>query len=591
MTPIPPGGKNKDKFTPELRILVASLLSMVVFLAWTKFFGPKMPANPQRPNTPAQTAPQTPGPTPPASETPTPASPSRAPSTVEAAAPNVSAIADTQERTVVVENALYRVEFSNRGAVVKSWQLKKYKDDAKPQRTLDLVHPASAAQTGGWPLSMVIDDPQLEKAANTGLYKISSDSAALSAPADLTFTWSDGRMEVTKKFHFDHSYVVNVETTTTYNSAHLLAGIAWRGGFGDETVTDPSPETTINTFYSENGKLYSFLVKKLDGPEKWGNTWQGGKSYTGIEDRYFAAVFLPPSDALSLPLETRYWKVWDTKKEPDGKEKSEAIPEVATATTSHPMALRVYVGPKDYDALKSMRPPLNSLVQFGWLEFVADPLFHALKWINKYVPNWGWAIVVLTLVINMVLFPLRISSYRTTLKMQRVGPEVKQIQEKYKKYKMNDPRKAEMNKEVMAIYQREGINPVGGCVPMLLQMPIWFGLNSALRGAIELRHASWLWVHDLAAKDPYYVLPVTVGLSMYLVSKMTPMTTTDPQQAQMMKFLPISMAAMFVFFPFSSGLALYILTSSLVGILQQWYLNRTHPLPAAPAKPVTRSKK
>jgi YidC/Oxa1 family membrane protein insertase len=189
----------------------------------------------------------------------------------------------------------------------------------------------------------------------------------------------------------------------------------------------------------------------------------------------------------------------------------------------------------------------------------------------------------------MVLFPLRISSYRTTLKMQRVGPEVKAIQEKYKKYKLNDPRKADMNKEVMAIYQREGINPIGGCVPMLLQMPIWFGLNSALRGAIELRHASWLWVHDLAAKDPYYILPVAVGISMYLVSKMTPMTTTDPQQAQMMKFLPISMSAMFVFFPFSSGLALYILTSSLVGILQQWYLNRTHPLPA-PAKP-TRAKK
>ena len=254
------------------------------------------------------------------------------------------------------------------------------------------------------------------------------------------------------------------------------------------------------------------------------------------------------------------------------------------------MNLRVFVGPKDYDQLKAMRPPLNSLVQFGWFEFISDPLFHALKWIHKYVPNWGWAIVVLTLVINMVLFPLRISSYRTTLKMQRVGPEVKAIQEKYKKYKLNDPRKADMNKEVMAIYQREGINPIGGCIPMLLQMPIWFGLNSALRGAIELRHAGWLWVHDLAAKDPYYILPVTVGISMYLVSKMTPMTTTDPQQAQMMKFLPISMSAMFVFFPFSSGLALYILTSSLVGILQQWYLNRTHPLPAAPAKPM-RAKK
>jgi YidC/Oxa1 family membrane protein insertase len=590
MTPLPSGGKNKDKFTPELRILVASLLSMVVFLAWTKYFGPKPPANVPQPNNPAQTAPAIPGNAPSARAPATPTTPGKAPSAVSAApATTTAAIGDSQERTIVVENGLYRVVFSNRGAVVKSWQLKKYKDDAKPPRTLDLVHPESSELTGGWPMSMVLDDPQLEKAANTGLYKISGDSTSLSAPAEVTFSWSDGHLEVTKKFRFDHSYVVNVETSAKYNGSPILAGLAWRGGFGDVTVTDPSPATTINTFYSENGKLSTFLVKKLDGPEKWGNVWQGGKTFTGIEDRYFTAVFLPPTDALSTPLMTRYWKVWDTVKGSDGKEQSEAIPEIATATSAHPMALRVFVGPKDYDDLKAMRPPLNSLVQFGWFEFVADPLFHGLKWLYKYVPNWGWAIVVLTLVINMVLFPLRISSYRTTLKMQRVGPEVKAIQEKYKKYKLNDPRKAEMNKEVMAIYQREGINPIGGCVPMLLQMPIWFGLNSALRGAIELRHASWLWVHDLAAKDPYYILPVTVGISMYLVSKMTPMTTTDPQQAQMMKFLPISMSAMFVFFPFSSGLALYILTSSLVGILQQWYLNRTHPLPA-PAKP-TRAKK
>ncbi len=592
MTPLPSGGKNKDKFTPELRILVASLLSMVVFLGWTKYFGPKPPVNVPQPNLPAQTAPATAGSAAPGANTPAGSkAPGQTPAAVSAAtATTTPAIADSQERTIVVENALYRVEFSNRGAVVKSWQLKKYRDDAKPPRTLDLVHPESSEMTGGWPLSMVFDDPQLEKAANSGLYKISADSASLDAPADVTFTWSDGHLEISKKFHFDHSYVVNVETTATNNGTPVLAGLAWRGGFGDVTVTDPSPATTINTFYSENGKLQTFLVKKLDGPEKWGNIWQGGKTFTGIEDRYFAAVFLPPSDALSTPLMTRYWKVWDTVKGADGKEVSEAIPEVATTTSARTTQLRVFVGPKDYDQLKAMRPPLNALVQFGWFEFVSDPLFHALKWIYKYVPNWGWAIVVLTLVINMVLFPLRISSYRTTLKMQRVGPEVKAIQEKYKKYKLNDPRKADMNKEVMAIYQREGINPIGGCVPMLLQMPIWFGLNSALRGAIELRHASWLWVHDLAAKDPYYILPVTVGISMYLVSKMTPMTTTDPQQAQMMKFLPISMSAMFVFFPFSSGLALYILTSSLVGILQQWYLNRTHPLPAAPAKP-TRVKK
>ncbi len=583
MNQLPPLGKSKDKFTPELRILVASLLSMAVILLWAKFFGPKPPVNPPQANQPAQVSTATPSNAAPAN-TPSPVA---APAKISAATtPAVPPTADSQERTIVVENSLYRVEFSNRGAVVKSWQLKNYKDDSKPQKTLDLVHPQAATETGGWPFALVFDDPQLGTLANSGLYKVSSDASSLEAPADLTFTWSDGHLQVTKKFHFDHSYAVNVETTVTNNGNHVMAGLGWLGGFGDLTVTNPIPVETVFVFYSEGGKLESIAHKKLEGPEKWGNVWQGGKEFTGIEDRYFTAAFLP-SLTEPTPLQTRYWKVFHNIKV-DGKDQSEPVPEIATATSAQSMALRVYVGPKDYDDLKAMRPPLHSLVQFGYLEFIADPLFHGLKWLHKYVPNWGWAIVVLTLVINMVLFPLRISSYKTTLKMQRVAPEIKQIQERYKKYKMNDPRKAEMNKEVMAIYSREGINPIGGCFQMFLQMPIWFGLNRALSYAIELRHTKWLWITDLASKDPYYVLPVLVGITMYLVSKMTPMTTTDPQQAQMMKIMPLTFSVMFVVFPFSSGLALYILTSSLVGILQQWYLNRSHPLPA-PAKP-TRAK-
>ena len=589
---LPPLGPNKDKFTPELRILVASLLSMVVILLWAKFFAPKPPVRPQDQNPAAVSAPAAPGTTA-NSVTSTNANPAAGSGATLSAATGPAAtpaIGDAQERPIVVEDPLYRIEFSNRGAVVKSWQLRKYKDDAKPQGTLDLVHPRTAELTGGWPFSLVLNDPQMEKAANEGLYKVSVNSASLTAPADVTFTWSDGHLEVSKKFHFEHSYVVNVATTARYNGTPVLVGLAWRGGFGDVTVTDPAPAATINTFYSESGSLSTFLEKKLDSPDKLGNVWFGGKSFTGIADRYFTAVFLPPSDALSTPLETRYWKLWATTNGPDGKPKAEAVPEVATATSAEPMAMRVYVGPKDYDDLKALHPPLNSLVQFGWLEFIANPIFHGLKWLHNYIPNWGWAIIVLTILINMLLFPLRISSYKTTMKMQRVAPEIKQIQEKYKKYKMNDPRKAEMNKEVMAVYSREGINPVGGCIPMFLQFPIWFGLNRALSYAIELRHEPWLWVRDLASKDPYFILPVAVGVSMYLVSKMTPMTATDPQQAQMLKFMPIMMSVMFVFFPFASGLALYILTSSLIGILQQWYLNRTHPLPAPAAKPA-RAKK
>jgi YidC/Oxa1 family membrane protein insertase len=579
----------KDKFTPELRILAASLLSFGVIILWVKFFGPKPPLQPPPANRPAVTAPATPGAAispaasaPQASVTPAPKAP--------AIAANIPAKSASQERTIVVENSLYRVEISNRGGVVKSWQLKHYKDDAKPQRVLDVVHPDASQQTGGWPFSVVLDDEQLQNAANSGLYQLSSPATELQAPADLELTWSDGRLEVTKHFKFDHTYVVRAETSVKLNGKPITAGLGWLGGFGDLTVTNPAPVETVETYYSEGGKVSTFLHKKLDGLDKWGpGIWQGGKDFVGIEDRYFTAAFLPANGAAPGTLETRYWKASRTVKAADGQDALEPVPQVAAATSAQPLALRVFVGPKDYDDLKKMNPPLHALINFGWLEFIAEPLFHGLKWLHNYIPNWGWAIVVLTLVINMLLFPLRISSYKTTLKMQRVAPEIKAIQEKYKKYSMRDPRKAEMNKEVMAIYSREGINPVGGCFQMFLQMPVWFGLNTALRYAIEMRHATWLWVVDLSAKDPFYILPVLMGLSMYLVSKMTPMTSTDPQQQMMMKIMPITMAGIFMISPISSGLAVYILTSSVVGIGQQWYLNHKHPVPA-PAKPA-RGKK
>jgi YidC/Oxa1 family membrane protein insertase len=553
-----------DKLTPEMRILVASLLSMAVILLYVRFFGPKPQVNSSQSN-----------------QSTRPASARVVTGPLSGLTPGTLIsvpIGDSQERSIVVQSALYQVELSNRGAVVRSWQLKKYKDYSKPGKTLDLVHPRSSEQTNGWPFSLVIDDPHLAEAANSGLYKVSSDSSSLRPPVDLTFTWSDGHLEITKKFHFDESYTLNVETTSVYNGERLQTGLAWRGGFGDATMANPTPET-VNTYYSENGKLTTYALKKLETPEKWGNSWQGGNAFVGIEDRYFTAAFLPSLGTPS-PLETRYWKVFDTT-QVGGKDYSVAVPEVAAATTSQPMAMRVYVGPKDYDDLKTMRPPLNPLVQFGWMEFVANPLFHGLKWLHKYIPNWGWAIVALTLAINMMLFPLRVSGYEKTLKMQRVAPEIKAIQERYKKHKSRDHKNAEMNKEVMAVYSREGINPLSGCIPQLLQTPIWFGLYRALQGTTELRQAPWFgWITDLSARDPYYVLPALMGLSMYLNSKITPVMTTDPQQAKMMKIMPIGMAVVFMVVPYPSGLAVYILTGGLVGVLQQWYLNRSYPTPA-----------
>jgi YidC/Oxa1 family membrane protein insertase len=589
--------QQKGVQSPEMRILGASLLSMLVILLWIKFFAPKPPVVPPQPK-PVISAPQTPSTVSPATPgvTSSTTSSGKNSSAAKPVSALVTAISDSQENSTIIQSDLYRVEISNRGAVVKSWQLSKYMDDNKPQRVLDVVHPEAAQQIGGWPFSLVLDNAELEKTANNGLFKLVSGNAGnanpISAPADVQFSWSDGHLEIIKHYHFDNSYVVRVDVTAKLDGKPIQSGLAWLGGFGDLTVTNPAPVETVNTFYSENGKISIFPYKKLEGLDHWGpGVWQGGKDFAGIEDRYFTAAFLPPNGAAPGMLQSRYWKDFHPA-QINGQPGAEPVPEVATASGPQALALRVYVGPKDYDELKHMNPPLHGLVNFGWMEFIADPIFHMLKWLHKYIPNWGWAIVVLTLVINMALFPLRISSYKTTMKMQRVGPEIKAIQERYKKYKLNDPRKAEMNKEVMAVYSREGINPAGGCFQMFLQMPIWFGLNNALRFAIEMRHARWFgWITDLSARDPYYVLPVMMGLSMYLVSKMTPMTSTDPQQQMMMKIMPVTMAGIFMISPISSGLAVYILTSSIVGIGQQWYLNRHHPVIAAPVTKPVRGKK
>src|SRR5713101_5147290 len=304
--------KGKDKFTPELRILVASLLSMGVILLWAKYFGPKPPVPSPQANRPAQTAPATPGPA-----TSPGRNASQVPATsaaMAASAPaSVPAVSDSQERTLVIENDVYRVELSNHGAVAKSWQLKKYKDDAKPPRVLDVVHTDASQQTGGWPFSVVLDDEQLQNAANSGLYRLSSPAAALQAPAEVELAWSDGHLEVTKHFRFDHTYVVRVETFVKLNGNPITAGIGWLGGFGDLTVTNPAPVETVSTYYSAGGKITDFPHKKLDGLDKWGpGLWQGGKDFAGIEDRYFTAAFLPANGAAPGTLETRYWKSWRT---------------------------------------------------------------------------------------------------------------------------------------------------------------------------------------------------------------------------------------------------------------------------------------
>jgi len=479
--------------------------------------------------------------------------------------------AATGEQTLIVESGVYRVTLSNQGASVRSWQLSKEKDDVG--KTLDLVHAGAAEQTGRWPLMLAVDDPQQEKTLNGALYEMTPASGTVQAPADVEFSWSDGHLAVTKRLKFDTNFVVSVETSVTLDGKPVQHFVSWRGGFGDATAF-AAPDQ-VKVVYSRGGSLSDIAAKKAgddknpDHPMSVAGTWD----FAGIVDHYFAAVFLPDGGS-GVSLE--HWK-YDRQVQVDGKTDTEPVAEVAAgAPGAFPQKMRLFVGPKDLDVLGRVKPPLTDLVSFGSFGIIARPLFDFLKWIHRYVPNFGWAIVLMTIAINMLFFPLKYRSFQQMLKMQSVMPEVKQIQDRYKKYSMRDPRKQEMNKEVMAVYQREGVNPIGSCLPMLVQMPIWFGLYRMLDVAFELRQAPWMfWVHDLSAKDPYYVIPLLMCVTTYFMQKLTPSTTVDPTQQRMQNLMPLFMG--FLFMRLASGLVLYILTSNVVGTAQQWFLYKVMP--------------
>lgn len=572
------------ELSTERRTLLAVVLSMIVMAGWTLYLQKKSPPKPPATEQPAPsaTAPS-PQPVPPATQTPA----HRATIRAKPAPGSVLVRAATVEENFAVESALYRVEFSNRGATVRSWQLKKYQDDSKPPKVLDLVHADVAAQTGDWPLAIALADPQqaeLEKRINGALFEVKagrqSGASLIPGPAELVFEWSDGELQVQKRLKFELDYVVEIESSVVRGGQPLAHAIAWRGGFGDTTVRQADQQ--VRVFFHAAGKIEAIDAKGVGVKDHQDQRQQqaGTFEYAGIEDHYFAAAFLPAGDGSGISL--WHWK-FDRDATRNGATAKIPVAEVAVGSASAgPVELRLFVGPKVFDELRELRPPLTDLVQFGSLKVIAEPLFRLLQWIHKYAPNYGWAIVLMTFLINMALFPLKVISFRSMRKMQEVAPEMKQIQEKYKKYGARDPRKQAMQQEIMELYKRRGIDPtggcVGGCLPMLLQMPIWFALYRMLGVAIELRHAAWLgWIRDLSQPDPYYILPIVMAATMVLMQKLTPTPpTTDPAQAKMMKLMPLMFGGMFVIFPVSSGLVLYILTSNVVGIGQQWFLNKMH---------------
>jgi YidC/Oxa1 family membrane protein insertase len=507
-----------------------------------------------------------------------PSAQSAAQSTTQAAAVAMPASGVSKqaaaEAETVIENDLYRITFSNRGAQVKSWILKKYLDDhGKP---LELV--SGAAEKYGYPLSLWTYDEALRNKINSALY-VASGSGNLTAPAQVSFEYADQDLTVRKRFSFDQTYLVHVETSVQQKGVVMAAFPAWPAGFGDQQ--SPASYAASRIEHQFNDKTERLEIKKISG----GATLPGPFDWAGVVDQYFAAVFVPddPQNAAAVTLRNAIDvpKDWRNPR-PQETIKTDVLG-VGVANLRGPSVQRLYVGPKSLSVLESVAVPtvntapqdLRALVNFGFFQVLARPLFLWLKWTyEKVIHNWGWAIALQTLIINLALLPLRISSMKSALKMQKVAPQIKAIQEKYKKYSMRDPRKQDMNQEVSALYKAEGVNPVGGCLPMLIQMPFLFAYYSMLGAAIELRQASWLWIPDLSSRDPYFVLPIALVVSMIVTQKMMPQPGMDPAQQKMMSLMmPLMMG--FLFYNLAAGLTLYYSLGNLIAIAQQAVMNRT----------------
>jgi YidC/Oxa1 family membrane protein insertase len=471
-----------------------------------------------------------------------------------------TALAAAKQESLAIDTDLYHVSFSNQGAVVTSWTLKKFNDaNGKP---LELINPTAVAKTG-YPFAFTFRDKKPSVDLNQALFVAKPNPDGHS----IAFEFSDGTVFARKVFEFQKaSYLSTVSSEVTQNGAPILALMQWRGGFGDlAALNAPAQQSELRYDNAESKMIRDGAKVAKEGPF---NT-DGAFSFAGLEDQYFAAVFLPNGTGL---VQTTTFS--DTVASPFEKEEQAYVG--LSVGGQGRSSYSLFVGPKDIDTLRAVNPKLEQIVDFGTFGIIAKPLFLVLRFVNdKYVHNYGWSIILVTIVINLLLFPLKLQNMKSMKKMQSLQPQINVINEKYKNIPMRDPRQAQKNEETMALYKANGANPLGGCLPLLIQMPFLFAFYKVLAVSMEMRSASWFWVHDLSQPETFAIriLPILMIITGFIMQKMTPTAGGDPAQQKMMAFMPLMMG--FFFWKASSGLVLYWLTGNVVGIAQQWFFNKT----------------
>ena len=547
----------------ERRVLLAIFLAFLVLYVWQALFVKPVPKPGTAGNAPAATGSPVAG-TSTAPPTPQTAAPGSAPTAeAPAAAPAAPAaktlVGETSERDVRIETRSVIAVFTNKGARLKSWRLKRYLDhQGQPQELVENT------TNQALPFSLRTADEAVNTTLNTAIYTVAGDpSGPITSPIDLRFEYRDAAgVQAVKEFHLDpDAYVVAVRADVKSGDRALTPAIVWGPAVGDISEASRYTQKAEGLIY-QNDKAQRLATKDLLKQSEY----DGDFRFAGVDDNYFMTVVLAPGAS-----KVRYLPIAIPPTPPSTAPPRELVSyEVEPKTAGEP--IKYFVGPKDFDVLAAIGPDLTKAINFGMFTIIVVPLLRSLKWVNGFVGNYGFSIIILTILINVIMFPLRHKSVVSMRKMQEIQPEVKAIQDRYAKLKATDPAKRKMNQELMALYRDRGVNPAGGCVPMLLTMPVLLAMWALLSTAIELRGAPFIgWIHDLTAHDPLYITPVIMGASQLWQQKMTPSAGMDPAQQRMMLLMPVVFTVMFLWLP--AGVAIYYAVTNLWGIGQQYLTN------------------
>jgi YidC/Oxa1 family membrane protein insertase len=464
---------------------------------------------------------------------------------------------------IKVITPLYTAIFNTKGAALKSFKLNNYNVSLKNDS--GLVELVTGKNDMDYPLSLSFSKSSINIASNL-LYETNQttvDLTKLMNEKKLIFTRSfQEEVTIEKIFTFyPDKYTFDLEVRVVNLSKEILkqsALLSWN------QYVDPEAKTSS---YDHDGPI-SYIkgavetekIKKLGPPKILGPDI----SWTGYESKYFIASAIPQQPSLTnLVISKDSQNIVSVS--------LEGPKNIILPGQSGTFQYALYLGPKDYDILKGEGVGLENSISFGsWLKWLALPLLTALKFVYHYVHNYGIAILILTILVKVIFWPLGNISYRSMNQMKKLQPKINDIREKYK----DD--KAKVNQETMALYKTYKVNPMSGCLPMLIQLPVFLGLYKALLYSIELRHSPFMfWIQDLSAKDPYYITPVIMGATMFLQQKMSPQPGGDQMQAKMMMWMPVIFTFMFLNFP--SGLVIYWLFNNIISIGQQYYQNKQMP--------------